>query len=44
MCGLQADDDDSRPVCALQGNDDDSEEEAPATAPEISEDDGNTDL
>lgn len=31
-------------VCSLQGNDDDSEEEAPAAAPELFEDDGNTDL
>ncbi len=31
-------------MCALQGNDDDSEEEGPAVAPELFEDDGNTDL
>ncbi len=34
----------SQGSCALQANNDDSEEEGPAAAPEMFEDDGNTDL
>jgi hypothetical protein len=34
----------SQGSCALQANNDDSEEEGPAAAPELFEDDGNTDL